>query len=70
VLGPVQPTRSHPGVPGLGWERFAEWVEQANLPVYALGGVGPEDTGLAQASGARGVAGIRLFFSSTVDRGP
>ncbi len=63
VLGPVLPTATHPGAPALGWPRFAELVEAAALPVYALGGVGRADFGRARACGAQGVAGIRAFWS-------
>lgn len=61
TLSPVRATASHPGASPLGWERFAELVREARLPVYALGGAGPEDLDRARASGAQGVAGIRAF---------
>lgn len=59
VLGAVRPTPSHPGQPGLGWERFAEWVFDAALPVYALGGMAPELLAEARRHGAQGVALMR-----------
>jgi 8-oxo-dGTP diphosphatase len=62
VLGPVLPTASHPHAPSLGWNRFAELVAQAPLPVYALGGVGPRDLAYAKRAGAQGVAGISGFW--------
>ena len=34
----------------------------ANVPVYALGGVGPGNIEQAQDLGAQGVAGISAFF--------
>lgn len=58
VLGPVRATRSHPGAPPLGWERFADLVAGARLPVYALGGLGPGDLPRAQKAGAQGIAMI------------
>lgn len=61
TLSPVCATVSHPGVDPLGWERFAQRVADARLPVYALGGVGPDDLERARAAGAQGVAGIRAF---------
>lgn len=61
TLSPVRATASHPGVPGMGWERFAEQVTAAAVPVYALGGVGPDDDARAAEAGAQGVAGIRAF---------
>ena len=62
VLGPVLPTPSHPQAAGLGWERFAKLVAAAPLPVYALGGVGPDDLADARRAGAQGVAGISGFW--------
>jgi 8-oxo-dGTP diphosphatase len=59
LLSPVLPTRSHPDAEPLGWERFAELVDAARLPVYALGGMDPEKLAPAWHSGAQGVAGIR-----------
>jgi len=61
TLSPVRATSSHPGALPIGWERFAELVREARLPVYALGGVGPNDLGRARAAGAQGVAGISAF---------
>ena len=56
VLGPVAPTPSHPGVPVLGWERFASIRNDNAVPVYALGGLAPHDLAVAQAHGAHGLA--------------
>jgi 8-oxo-dGTP diphosphatase len=63
-LSPVKPTLSHPGAPPLGWETFAALVRPAGLPVYALGGVGPDDLADAWTHGAQGIAGIRGLWSS------
>ncbi|HJR13948.1 MAG TPA: Nudix family hydrolase [Rhodanobacteraceae bacterium] len=62
TLSPVCATTSHPDAKPLGWKRFAEWVADARLPVYALGGLAPENLGRARAAGAQGVAGIRAFL--------
>jgi len=61
TLSPVHPTTSHPDATPLGWERFAQLVADARLPVYALGGIGPDDLERARVAGAQGVAGIRAF---------
>jgi 8-oxo-dGTP diphosphatase len=61
TLSPVCATASHPDTTPLGWERFAQLVADARLPVYALGGVGPDDLERARAAGAQGIAGIRAF---------
>jgi 8-oxo-dGTP diphosphatase len=61
TLSPVCATASHPDAKPLGWERFARLAADARLPVYALGGIAPEDLERARAAGAQGVAGIRAF---------
>jgi 8-oxo-dGTP diphosphatase len=62
LLSPVAPTRSHPKAAALGWARFAEWVDQVNIPVYALGGMVPDDLKQAKLAGAQGVAGISTYW--------
>jgi 8-oxo-dGTP diphosphatase len=61
TLSPVRATASHPDAQPLGWDRFAQLVADAQLPVYALGGIGPDDLERARVAGAQGVAGIRAF---------
>jgi 8-oxo-dGTP diphosphatase len=63
VLGPVRPTRSHPGAAALGWQGFEEIARGAAIPVYAIGGLGPADLEDARRAGAHGVAGIRAWWS-------
>ncbi|MBM7061629.1 Nudix family hydrolase [Pseudomonas sp. UL073] len=62
TLSPVQGTQTHPEATPLGWVAARELIAQVNLPVYLLGGVGPEDAQRAAESGAQGVAGIRAFW--------
>jgi 8-oxo-dGTP diphosphatase len=62
TLSPVHATSSHPDAEPLGWPRFAQLAEAASLPVYALGGLGPEDGMEARLHAAQGVAGIRGFL--------
>ncbi|MDD2702285.1 MAG: thiamine phosphate synthase, partial [Sideroxydans sp.] len=64
LLSPVQATRSHPGLPPLGWARFAEWVDGASIPVYALGGLTREDRQTAWQHGAHGIALLRQAWNS------
>ena len=59
ALGPVLPTASHPGQPGMGWGRFAGLIADYPLPVYALGGMRPEHMARAWQAGAHGVAMMR-----------
>ena len=61
-LGPVKATASHPGQPGMGWEKFEELVRDLPLPVYAIGGLAPEDLETAWAHGAQGIAAIRSLW--------
>jgi 8-oxo-dGTP diphosphatase len=62
VLGPVRPTPSHAGAPGIGWVGLGDILADLPIPVYALGGVGPADVDDARRAGAQGVAGISAFW--------
>lgn len=62
LLSPILPTASHPSAKLLGWESFSALAELANIPVYALGGVGEEHIKTAQFCGAQGVAGISAWW--------
>ena len=59
VLGPVKATATHPGASLLGWEGFRRTAECASIPVYAIGGLVPQDMDSARAAGAHGLAMIR-----------
>jgi len=61
-LGSVKATSSHPGRPGLGWQRFGEMVEGLALPTYAIGGMKPEDLDEAWSAGAQGIAAIGALW--------
>jgi 8-oxo-dGTP diphosphatase len=63
VLGPVLPTASHPGHPGIGWDTFAQLNAQAGLPVFALGGQSAATLARAQSVGGHGFAGIRGWIA-------
>ncbi|MGY0560280.1 8-oxo-dGTP diphosphatase MutT [Luteimonas sp. A277] len=64
LLGPVMPTPSHPGAPGLGWTRFAALRETVSLPIYAIGGLTPAHIPQARQHGAQGIAAIRALWPS------
>lgn len=66
LVGPVLPTPTHPGMPGLGWERFADLVAAVHVPVYALGGLQALDLPHARARGAQGIAAIRAFAPASM----
>ena len=59
VLGPVRPTPSHPGAAVIGWDAMAGLLEDATLPVYALGGLAPADLQAAYRCGAHGISMMR-----------
>lgn len=63
VLGPVLPTASHPLAEPLGWDRFDRIAAGSTLPVYALGGLSPDDLETAWDHGAHGIAMIRGAWS-------
>jgi 8-oxo-dGTP diphosphatase len=62
LLSPVKPTHSHPGLPGLGWQGFADMAKFIPIPVYALGGLSDVDRGDAKGFGAQGVAAISGYW--------
>lgn len=68
LLGPVQPTASHPGEPTLGWAKFAELIRELPLPVFALGGLCSEDMATARNAGAHGLAAIRAVWQAARPR--
>jgi len=59
LLSPVLQTKSHPGAPHLGWERFAAIAAGSSIPVYALGGLSHADMESAWLHGAHGIALLR-----------
>lgn len=62
VLGSVLETPSHPGQAGMGWEGFVAGIQDAGLPVYALGGQSIDTLSEARRHGAHGIAGIRALI--------
>lgn len=67
VLGPVAETASHPGAATLGWTGFAALRERTALPLYAIGGLRPDDLAKARAHGAQGIAAIRGLWPVGAD---
>jgi 8-oxo-dGTP diphosphatase len=59
VLGPVQATLTHADSTPIGWEGFSALARGASLPVFALGGMRPDDLETAWRSGAQGIAMLR-----------
>ena len=52
---------THPDAKPLGWEQFEILAKHANIPVFALGGLKPDDLKMAQQHGAFVIAGISQF---------
>ena len=65
LLGPVAATATHPGAVPLGWGAFEALAARALLPVYALGGLAPDDVGTALRRGGQGIAAIRGLWPSS-----
>jgi 8-oxo-dGTP diphosphatase len=62
LLSPVETTRSHPEARPLGWDGFHALVDEINIPVYALGGLTPDDVEKAWYAGAQGIAAIGALW--------
>lgn len=58
VIAPVHQTSSHPESQGIGWKLFSHLAEMAEIPVYALGGIKPDELSVANKNGAHGIAMI------------
>lgn len=69
VIGHVLPTPSHPDQAPLGWIHFSQLAQQANCPVFAIGGQSLDTLATAQQHGAHGIAGIRHLFSTSTHHG-
>ncbi len=62
VLSPVKPTASHPESQAIGWHNFYRLSERCTVPLFALGGMSPQDLSDAQRYGAQGIAAIRSLW--------
>ena len=57
IVGTLFPTRSKPGRLGIGADGLRRLIDSGRrLPVYAIGGVGPDRVGSLARAGAAGVA--------------
>lgn len=64
LLSPVAKTTSHPDAKPLGWEKFAELAALAGCPVFALGGMHPDDLPTAKQHGGHGIAAISVWWNA------
>jgi 8-oxo-dGTP diphosphatase len=62
VLGPVKSTLTHPEAVPTGWESFGATIADAIIPVYAIGGMKPDDLEVAWSHGAHGLAMLRAAW--------
>ena len=63
-ISPVSTTNSHPRQRALGWDEFSALKKKVKFPVYALGGMVPDDLGEAKVYGACGIAMIGAIWNS------
>ena len=66
VLSPVNQTKSHENATPIGWPIFRQWIQNADIPIYALGGMQVSDLSLALQAGARGIAMQRAIWTEQV----
>lgn len=66
LLSPIKPTRSHPGVAGIGWQAFSAMAQAMPIPVYALGGLNDTDRAQAKQQGAQGIAAISGYWPQPI----
>jgi len=64
VVSPVRQTPSHPNVQTLGWQGFQLLTEQAQHPVFALGGMEEHDLSTIWRHGGQGFAAIRSLWGT------
>jgi len=64
-FGPVRATPSKEGrLAPTGFDGLAEAVERSAAPVWALGGLAPDDAAAVRAAGARGIATLGGILAS------
>lgn len=58
IIGHVEQTTTHPGVPSMGYARFAELAQASGLPVFAIGGMSRATLPHIRELGGYGIAAI------------
>lgn len=61
LVSPIFPTESHPEARPVGVRRLASWIQQVDIPLYALGGIDPVRVRQLKGLGLAGIAGISGF---------
>lgn len=62
LVSPVNPTPTSKDKHPLGWDKFANLIQDVPLRIYALGGLKAEDYNHAFKLGAHGIAASRAFW--------
>lgn len=65
VYGHVFPTDCKKGVPARGLEEIAHMASCLSIPITAIGGITPENTGDVLANGVSGIAVMSGIISSS-----
>ena len=69
VLSPVNPTTSHANAVSMGWKKFREFVKKVDIPVYALGGMNPDDIKTACLNGGQGISVLSgIWNGNSIDQ--
>jgi hypothetical protein len=63
TFGPVFPTASKPGHPGVGLDMLSAVSRSISIPVFALGGISERNIQACLDAGSHGIASISLFES-------
>jgi thiamine-phosphate pyrophosphorylase len=62
LLSPIYATQTHPEAQPLGLPALREACKAVRIPVFALGGIGPDNLADCLHAGAHGIAAIRMFL--------
>lgn len=65
ILGSVNATPTHPELRGLGWPAWQASAHWSPIPVYAIGGLGPDALDDARRHGATGLAMISAAWGTS-----
>ncbi len=63
IAGHIYDTNSHKGVPGKGLEYLKEICDSVNIPVYAIGGIKPENYQDIINAGANDACMLSYYFT-------
>lgn len=61
IISPIFPTKSHPSVKTLGYRGLEALMAETQMPIYAMGGVGPSNIDDLLSLGIYGIAGISFL---------